>query len=315
MLRIKKILYPTDSSICAESAFAHALHLAERFGAELHILHAVVRHRQDPVNLGVSFPLNEEEISRQLHLDSHPLVEGREWDYQVPIIQAEVQDVSASVAILDYADKHDIDIVVMATHGRRGMDRLLMGSVAEEVVRLATCPVFIVRACPELAELKPALKRILVPVDFSESSGLSILYAGELARAYGATLDLLHVIEDAVMPHVYGIEPIAIDLPEIETQTRQALQDLVAAAGSVAVPVEAHVALGYAQSEIKDFADKHDTDLIVIATHGRTGMKRLFMGSVTEQVMRSVHCPVFTVKSFGKTLVPASAKTDSSPAA
>lgn len=300
MLQLRKILFPTDFSACAESAFAHAVHLADRFGAELHVLNVAVPYEADPNDPMSHFHLEREDV--MTWSDGALPPDDRAG---LHLIHAQMRMVSPAMGILSYADEHGIDLVVMGTHGRRGLDRLLIGSVAEEVVRLATCPVFTVRAQTRALEAPvEAIRRILVPLDYSSSSEISLTYAKELAATYGARLDLLHVIQEAVLPTTYGVEPVAIAVPEVIERSRHALVDVAAKVPGTDVPVDVHVLIGNPARDIVDFAGDIEADLIVIATHGLTGIKRLLLGSVTEKVVRMAPCPVFTVKSYGKTLVP-----------
>ena len=140
MLTVKNILFPTDFSECAEHAFAQASHLAEHYDAVLHVLNVVVAHPEDPDN-----PM------AYLREMEHPGPSG-EADQEcrdengICVIRAQEVAFTEVRGILDYADRHDIDLIVMGTHGRRGLGRLLLGSVAENVVRLACCPVFTLKS-------------------------------------------------------------------------------------------------------------------------------------------------------------------------
>ena len=300
MLRLRKILFPTDFSACAESAFSHAAHLAAGFGAELHVLNVAVPYEADPNNPMAHYPLHKEDL---LTWTDANMGEGQTG---LHVVHAQMRVVSPAMGILSYADEHDIDLIVMGTHGRRGLDRLFIGSVAEEVVRLATCPVFTVRARPRPAATPvETVHRILVPIDYSDSSELSITYARELAATYHARIDLLHVIQEAVLPTTYGVEPVAVAVPEVVERAREALADLAAHVPGAPVPAGVHVLIGNPARDIVTFAGEIGADLVVIATHGLTGIRRLLIGSVTEKVVRMSPCPVFTVKSYGKSLLPA----------
>lgn len=135
------------------------------------------------------------------------------------------------------------------------------------------------------------LERILVPTDFSASSEQALDFAMALARDTGATLLLLHVAEPlplySDMPYSVVQEP---DLPEL----RQRLHSISVAAQ---IPTERHVVVGAAADEILELAKQERADLIVMGTHGRTGLSRVLMGSVAEVVMRRAPCPVLTVKA------------------
>ena len=309
MLTIKRILFPTDFSTCAESAFAQAAFLAERYGAELHVLHVEVEPQHHPAAELLDELLIDEQSAPA---PTQPLLAQRYARSATAapfLVHAHLEALSAADAILDYATEHDVDLIVMGTHGRRGMRRFWLGSVAEEVVRRSTCPVFTVRP-PMLDKGAAPLERILVPVDFSDYTRLAITYARHLAEAYGASLDLLHVVEEAVLPHVYGIEPVAVSVADIQDRTREALKNLVSGL-DLGLPAEAHVLIGHPALSIVQYAERTQPDLIVVATHGRTGFRRFLMGSVAEKVVRMAPAPVFTVKSFGRSLLPEEATLES----
>ncbi len=303
MLNIKNILFPTDLSECAERAFQHAAFLAHWHDANLHVLNVVGRHMYDYANMREHFPMSDATLSDLLAVENGKSESGMPTLDALSIQQTQLEKASASEAILSFVDQQDIDLVVMGTHGRRGANRLLIGSVAEEVVRSASCPVLTIRADEKVAP-GDAIRRILVPVDFSDVSHRAIQHAKELAMTYGARLDLLHVVEEIALPAAYGMEPVNLVIPEVVENSERALADM--AREEIGYEhIVVHALTGYAVSTILDFADENEIDLMVIATHGRTGIDRVLMGSVAEKVVRRAPCPVFTVKSFGKSLVPA----------
>ena len=137
------------------------------------------------------------------------------------------------------------------------------------------------------------LKRILLPVDFSESSQLCLSTAVALARSNDAELFLLHVEEpQPVITAGGGVAAYPIPLPATEELEAQ----LKAIDPGENVRCSRHMVLGTASSEIVKFADESDIDMIVMGTHGRTGLSRLLMGSVAEAVVRKAPCPVLTLK-------------------
>lgn len=306
MIQISKILLPTDFSPCAHQALTHALLLAEQFGAELTMLHALVLRSDDPYNPAYHFA-EPDEIFRRLEEISHSemaqLIEPH-LGKELTIHEVEVRGLYPGPVIVDYAKDNDVDLIVMGTHGRRGPAHLLLGSVAEEVVRHAPCPVLTVRRSKEPRQVE-AIERILVPVDFSESSKQSLALACDLARTYGARLELLHVVEELMQPGFYGpvegVGPIT-DHAAVRERSRGALERLLSEVGGGELPSSARILFGRPGYEIVTFAEEQEVDLVVIATHGLTGLKRLLFGSVAEQVVRGAPCPVFTVKSFGRRL-------------
>lgn len=305
MLDIDTILFPTDFSSVAEDAFAHASHLALQCGAAIHVFNVVTPDERDDSNPMDFLPVesaDEGEMDDALpqRMEVHTVTQERGT---VPVVYAQTDSASPKTAIVDHATEHEVDLVVMGTHGRKGVDRLLSGSVAEEVVRQAPCPVFTV---PPLNgdEADTPIDRLLVPVDLSEQSTLVLDHASALAEAYSASIDLLHVVEEAAFPTAYGMDPLTPSQPDVQERGREALESMVADMNDLPEPVNLHVLTGYAARDIVDFAKERAADLIVMATHGRTGLQRFLIGSVTEKVVRSAPCPVFIVKSFGKSLVP-----------
>jgi nucleotide-binding universal stress UspA family protein len=306
MLLIRKILYPTDFSPCASHALPHALDLAERHRAELHLLHAIVLHEGDPANAAHQLP-NIEELYRTLEEQTEAQLRAISDEYSggaLEIKHALVRSISAAGATLDYAAESDIDLVVMGTHGRRGLKRLLLGSVAEEVVRLAPCPVLTV---PERRDGRPVeqVTRIVVPVDFSEHANLAIAYAKELAVFYEADMHLVHVMDEIVYPDFYpAAMPSGESITEqLRGQSLERMNDLLAQISDPHVEAHTHVRSGRAAPAIAEFAQQQSADLIVIASHGLTGIRHMLLGSVTEQLIRRAPCPVFTAKAFGKKLL------------
>ncbi len=191
----------------------------------------------------------------------------------------------------------------MGTHGRRGPSRLFIGSTAECVVRHTDRPILTLRLDANIME-SDELRHLIVPVDFSEYSEEAVRYASELARVWNARITLLHVVEEAVLPTVYGIEPVSVfSVDHVIDQSQKALQELKDKYFEAADKVDTHIVVGHAASSIADYAQEAGGDLIVISTHGLTGLKRFLMGSVTEMVVRSATCAVLTVKPFGHSLL------------
>lgn len=291
MLDIRTILHPTDLSASAVRAYAHATYLAERFGATLHALHVCPPEgRRDGLDLR---PLGQEDVLEQLRA---PLEED-ERRGEMRLVQAQLESDSEAGGILAYAEEHDVDLIVMGTHGRRGADRLLAGSVAEAVVREAPCPVLTVR------ESAGAVRRVLAPTDFSERARRGTRYALELALLYGARLELLYVVneDDLPMAHVPLLGPVRVSREEVLARFEAMMKEEVRGLRGPA-EVAGRVLVGHPARDIVEHAEGH-ADLIVMATHGRTGLGRLLLGSVTEKVVRRAPCPVFTVRSFGKDLL------------
>jgi nucleotide-binding universal stress UspA family protein len=301
MVTIKRIVFPTDFSSCADNAFRHALFLARHHGAELHIIHVMLMHRNemlDPLHYlpnidDVYQKLGENAVSRiQDMIDV-----GHAND--IPVHKTVLRGLSIEETILEFIKDKPADLIVMGTHGNRGIRRFLLGNVAEKIVRLAPCSVFTIRESGH-AEPLHAINRILVPIDFSDYSKQALFAATEIAEAYNAHIEVLHVIEKLHHPSLYiaGRSSLPHRTEEIQEAVTEEIKSMISHIGGPLDDSTITVVEGHPAREIVHIADEHDIDLIVIATHGLTGIRHFLLGSVTEKVVRFAGCPVFTVKGM-----------------
>ena len=136
------------------------------------------------------------------------------------------------------------------------------------------------------------IKTILAPTDFSDRAGKSLKYALSFAKTYGAKLILLHVVEPVSYAGEYGY----LSLENQATEASKELEKLKATFSSENLEIECVTRIGRAFKEVTEFADEKIIDLLVISTHGYTGLKHVLMGSVAEQIVRYATCPVLTVR-------------------
>lgn len=299
MLAIDRILYPTDLSEGAQRAFAYAASLAHWHEAELHMLNVAGRHLYNFEELREGFPID----AATLNTWAEEAGIGQFAADDLDIVQVQEEGAVPGQNIRSYAQDNAIDLIVMGTHGRRGVDRMLLGSVAEEVVRQAPCPVCTVRNAIETAPSE-AVRRIMVPIDFSDGSTRALRHARELALTYGAEIVALHAIEEVVLPMAYGMAPKQVDAEAVRPNVERALADLL----SEHVGVEharAEIRVGYPPQEILDAIDEEEIDWVVMGTHGRQGLNRLLMGSVAERIVRHAPCPVLTLQEDCRSILPA----------
>lgn len=309
MLSIDDLLVARDFSAVSDRALRYALDVAARTGATLHVLTAEVLH--DVPNREEDRPGPAEDLeSFREALKQSGTVSPEALD-AVSVEEVVRRDVSAAPAILNYAAETGIDLIALGTHGRRGPSRILLGSVAEEVVRRAEQPVLTVRGEEDghSTTVPETVDRILVPVDFSEYSREALHYAKEWAALYEAEIDLLHVVVEDLHPAFYvgGVKSIYDVAPDIEEKVLDRLDAFATEVEGPSAEIRSHVRIGGAPSNITEFAEERETDLVSMSTHGRTGMDRFLLGSVAEKVIRHVRCPVLTVKAFGTSLVAAEA--------
>jgi nucleotide-binding universal stress UspA family protein len=304
MLNIRKILFPTDFSDCSKEALHQAVKIAQEHGSELHLLHAIVLHTDDPHDPSHHLP-DPSRIRKILEELATERMGALVRDHDIPdlvVRQIHRRDISAAPPIVEYARETDIDLIVMGTHGRRGVRKLLLGSVAAEVIRMAPCSVMTVRGKGERTYVHD-MSRILAPVDFSDPGENALAVACKLAKTYGSQLQLVHVLGDILHPTFYNMGATRLsDLqPEILQSTESALEGLLDDVGDCqGAPVEFHALEGHPWREIVRFSRDHDSDLIVMATHGLSGIKHILLGSTAEKVIGAAECPVLVVKGLGE---------------
>ncbi len=302
MIRLQRILFPTDFSASAERALDLSLLLAGAFDAELHMFHAVVLHQDDPHNPAHHFP-DPEAIHRRLEelADSEMarlLDRGRAVEVKIKRVKS--RGISAAPTILDYANEWGADLIVIGTHGRRGPSHLFLGSVAEEVVSHASCPVLTARTA-EPSESAGPVDSILVPVDFSEHSRRSLMVGQEMATVYEAEVHALHVVERVDFPSYY--RPALDSSKELARRATEALDTLVRETLGEGRARKSVILGDRAAPEIAEFAEREGSDLVVIATHGLGGLERFLFGSTAKRVVQLSPVPVLMLKAFGKRLL------------
>lgn len=282
----KRILVPTDFSPSATSAFHVALDLARRAGAPVYLLHVL-----DHVEGDVYSPLRYTPETAALHEGPEQAVydllcreiEGMDTG-GVRVEPVRRHGAAVAPVVLQTAEEARADLIVMGTHGRRGIKRFLLGSVAEEVVRRAPCAVLTVQE----GHREHPVRRLLAPVDFSPQARVVLRQARALAECYGAPhVDVLHVIEP--IPIIYEY------MQDVREKAQEHLAALVAEEGLNGATVR--VEEGHAAATILDVARDTHPDLIVMATRGASGLEHFLIGSVTERVVRAAPCPVFSARA------------------
>jgi nucleotide-binding universal stress UspA family protein len=295
---IRAILVPLDGSAFAERALPVAAALARKLGASLHLVsvHDPASGFIDPATAAVASVELDQEIrsAQQEYLDQQA---GAATAEGIPVVH-ELRTGEAAAELARYAEAGSIDLVVMTTHGRGGISRLWLGSVADRMVRRSARPLLLLR--PDAGgTLDELLADVLVPLDGSVRAESVRGLVSALAGADG-TLHLVNV----VLPPFRFLPPPApgIAYPESEPVQRSALyayrylrrlaRPLREAGRKVAT--EAKVAADPA-AEILAYAARHDVGLVAIATHGRGGLDRWMMGSVADKVVRSGTAAVLVV--------------------
>ena len=292
----ERVLFPTDFSSESGAALPYAAQLARTFGAELHVLYVDVLHAHVS-DAAVRFPKLDEYVEA-LGQYTGQLFDGlleSGIDEDLEVQRAVRRGVAAAPEVVQYAADQGVDLIVMSTHGRRGWRKLALGSVAQEVVRHAPCPVLTVRGSQAPAGTDRGA--ILVPVDLGPRSGLAIALAARFARWAGASVELLHVVAPTPMV-AYAAYPELPPIPVVEVteEASERLAELRDVAGldpdrSTLTVVEGPVVL-----TIVEHAAQTEPDLLIQASAGLSGPTRWLLGSVAENVLSQVACPVLTVR-------------------
>lgn len=295
----RRVLVPTDFSIASDGALKTGMALAERFDAELHALY--VRPLLGAPDGLVAQTASEQavldDVEKQLHfleLRARGALDELAGGHEGVRYKGHIErGVSVPSTILECVKNYGCDLVIMGTHGRRAVSRMLMGSVAERVVRLSPVPVITTRQGVE-ERFPPA--KILVGFDSSEDSVEALRHAGDWARLLGSELIVLHVVEPVVYPDFYAYPTRKEYDEKVVRRSHQALEQ-AAVEHAPGVEVETHVVQGHAAKCIVDFAEMHGCDLVVLATHGLSGVAHALLGSVAERVVRTADVPVMTVRA------------------
>jgi nucleotide-binding universal stress UspA family protein len=289
-MRIARILCATDFSPGSEAALRVAVRFANDLDAELVIAHAW--HVPVSAGQGYLFPsrmIDEIVEDAKRGLESAARNATALGAHRV---RTELLSGVAWTAITEHlAANPSYELVVMGTHGRTGLLRVVLGSVAEKVVRHAPCSVLVVRS--DAAQFA----NVLVPVDFSEASDPAIEVASQLVQPGGSGVTLLHIVEVPLVGHAGRQVTEVVD--DLDTRARALLAESAAKiATRVAVPVQTRTREGRsAGAGVLEAIDEDPAiDLVIVGSHGHTGIKRALLGSVAEKVVRHARCPVLVAR-------------------
>jgi nucleotide-binding universal stress UspA family protein len=293
MLEVKLILCPIDFSEFSVRAYRHALSLAEHYRSRLVVQHIVEVWRHPSVSFAATASLYDE-YCQSLRGTGKEQLEEFVKSYTHDEVQPElvVDQGIAPDSILSCAQEQKSDLIVMGTHGLRGLDRLMLGSVTDRVMRRAICPVLAVREPPhesmaagQEGHCLHHLNRILSCTDFSEDSDRALNYATSAAAEYDAELTLLHVLEEAPSP-AKPEEAIAV--------ATERLDKLIPPERRKTLKIKTAVRTGKSYREIIRFAQEAQTDLVTMGVRGRSALDLAVFGSTTYRVMQLGPCPVLT---------------------
>jgi nucleotide-binding universal stress UspA family protein len=302
MIKIQRILCPVDFSDCSRRALDHAMAIARWYKSTVTVLHVFASAQAAAVGPGpvVFEPIFLPPVERDRLLADTKAFAATE---SAPGLTTEavVREGNVAAEILEQAATMRADLLVIGTHGRSGFERLLLGSVAEKVLRKASCPVMTVPGrLPDAAPAGSVLyRRVLCPVDFSEASLHALKYAISMGHEAGSELTILHVVahelEDTTDFEFATGMTIGDFLKEREETLRRRLQEQVARAAEFC-RVDSTITHGKPWREVLRIAAARQSDLIIMGVQGRGAADLLLFGSTTQHVVREASCPVLTLR-------------------
>jgi nucleotide-binding universal stress UspA family protein len=302
---IKTILVPIDFSRLSAPAIRVAKDMARRFGATIHLAHVHEFFYPPDLLSPVPIPLTNFRDDAAIRRLGRLKFLGR----QNGLLAANCHFMTGAPTfyeVCNLARQISADLIVMSTHGYTGMAHMLAGSTAERIVQHSPCPVLVVRGkakktSPATVSRAPlrAIDSILVPVDFSQTSFQALEYAIEFAEKVAARLIVFHAIalSDSFTAEGYGRYNLEALEEAARVVSEEQMQKFIGLAKFRRVSFETVVAVAPTVLEVCTLAKMRDVDLIITATHGRTGLKHLLMGSIAEHVVRQAPRSVLVVPS------------------
>ena len=305
----KRMLVPLDGSELAEVVFTYAKELAGRLDVDVILLHVYEPGESTLAPMHQAYVEHTAEVIRREAAE----VQRRTGAPAGKAIAAKgILAVGyPAEEILHYAEKNDIDLILMATHGRSGIRRWVMGSVADKVLRASKVPVWLVRAGvpQEIVYDQWPRRTILVPLDGSRLARAVLPHVETLAKQRGTEL------VDVVLLRVYELPDIPSHRsPDMSLSWERYLEKEISRRRSVSeqylarigrsltsldINVRSEVLMGKPAEEIIKYANKDPFNLIVMATHGYSGVSRWAYGSVAEKVLQGVTSPILLVRPRG----------------
>lgn len=297
-MTIQTLLIPTDGSDAAERAARRGFDLAEAFDAAVYVLSVA----DSSIATGAGYSGDSASIRNRLREQATVRAESLREEAADRGLDATaaIREGIPAEEIVDYADEHELDAIVIGTSGRGGVVRAIIGSVADKVVRTASVPVVTITPEATRAGRTASIGSLLVPTDGSETAMKAVERSLELAEQVGATLHLLSVVDDDLASALAAVTEDGSDPSSgLRKRSTGSLDALAADARSRGLEVVTATTSGTPADEIVDYAETNGVDAIVMGTHGRGGFERLLIGSVTDSVVRTATIPVCTVRPSG----------------
>lgn len=309
----KKILVPLDGSVEAETVLPFVRDIAARFSSEVDILSVGLGSKKRRVN-----QLLDDYVHHAIeHLTEHEITcravllysnsESESLDFAEVITEKKALKAKGKVTyggpaenILLYTQQHHVNLIIMATHGHSGLRRWWLGSVFEKVVAQCSVPVLVIHS-KHIKEIdrdrRATFKRILIPLDGSETGESALHDAEALAIKTGASMVLLHVIPE---PHAVEAKLLGPEFAHFVKGMHEAGEKYLTKVNhrltENGIEVTTKIVSGDPAEEIIRVAAHEKVDLIAMSTHGRSGIARFVMGSVADKILHASKLPMWLVR-------------------
>jgi nucleotide-binding universal stress UspA family protein len=304
----KKILVPLDGSELAERAIPYAEDLASHFGSEISLIN-VRTPSEDPEKPEFKAYISKMAATIEQDVKKYPaLPPGEQVKVKSTITRTSGGLTHAAEEILEFAGKEKTELIVMATHGRTGIRRWVLGDTANKVASALNCPVLLIRANAE-APKKIHLNKILAPLDGSKESEAVLPYVESLAARVKSGINLLYVTE--LLYHVvvspstagyYGGEGIVRvpyndeEMKPMKDAAEKYIKGVSDKLNGKGIKTSYEVRVGSAGVEIIEVEEKMHPDMVVMSTHGHSGFGRFDHGSITDKVLHGGITPLLLVR-------------------
>ena len=281
---LKKILWATDFSDEAQEALLYADAFAKTFKANIVALHVIPDF--SAALYDAAYVIKGELVKKvaAVKKDAEEKLKALQKAKGISL-KSIVKEGTAAKVIIDVAEKEGVDLIVIGRRGMSAIEKLFIGSVANQVLRNSPVPILVTKKKTGV----PRFKKIIVPTDFSEREEVERDFAWEIARGFGSELTLLHVLE----LHDYEFSPRVLD-DMMDSLLKRLKQRKKREKTDIKIREDVYRAINAAIG-IVDYAETHSYDLIVISTCVQSKLERFFLGSTTEKVISYTHIPIFAI--------------------
>ncbi|HYL16245.1 MAG TPA: universal stress protein [Terriglobales bacterium] len=285
---LKRILVATDFSEFSEKPLHCGLKIARHYGAKLYLANVVSALGFTLAGPDVIEAASESAWRDARHLEERLVKTGALAGLEHDLV---IREGNVWEQLEEVVEQEHVDLIVIGTHGRTGLRKIVLGSVAEEVFRHASCPVLTVGPCaPENSQLETGFRHVLYPTDLSEDSAQAAQYAVSLAKEYGARLTLLHVVEQ-----LEG--EAALDQERITSVQESRLREFLPAEHDLSYNLNFRVEIGPIDETILGFAKDRNVGLIVLGLRSPDTFVNHLVWLHAYKIICEACCPVLTVRS------------------